>query len=141
MKLLVYSDLHLDMFPWDWKPSTQQMQGIDAVVLAGDIAEGTRGLVWARDTFPDTAIVYIDGNHEFYGHLHAIGAFVGEQIGMVGMGGTKHGDDPGSAVSVPARMSTGAVASQAASMRIIPAARAASGHRASIGQCRVTFMA
>lgn len=67
MKLLVYSDLHLDMFPWDWKPSTQQMQGIDAVVLAGDIAEGTRGLVWARDTFPDTAIVYIDGNHEFYG--------------------------------------------------------------------------
>ena len=66
MKLLVYSDLHLDFHADEIKPSAEFMQGIDAVVLAGDITEGTTGLRWARETFPDTAIVYVDGNHEFY---------------------------------------------------------------------------
>nr|CBA26741.1 hypothetical protein Csp_H40100 [Curvibacter putative symbiont of Hydra magnipapillata] len=40
----------------------------DLVVLAGDIDEGTRGLRWARESFPDKPIIYVAGNHEFYEH-------------------------------------------------------------------------
>ena len=67
MKMLVYSDLHLDFHVFRPQLTPAFMQKIDVVVLAGDITEGTTGLRWARETFPDTAIVYIDGNHEFYG--------------------------------------------------------------------------
>jgi predicted phosphodiesterase len=67
MKLLVYSDLHLDLYPLKLQLGSDFLKTIDVVVLAGDISEGTRGLLWARETFPDKAIVYVDGNHEFYG--------------------------------------------------------------------------
>jgi predicted phosphohydrolase len=40
----------------------------DAVVLAGDIDLGIRGLEWAAKTFPNLPVIYIAGNHEFYGH-------------------------------------------------------------------------
>ena len=40
----------------------------DVVVLAGDIDLGVRGLEWVAQAFPDTSIVYVAGNHEFYGH-------------------------------------------------------------------------
>jgi hypothetical protein len=39
----------------------------DVIVLAGDIAPGTRGLDWAARHFPHTPCVYVAGNHEFYG--------------------------------------------------------------------------
>lgn len=67
MKLLVYSDLHLDLYPLKLQLEPDFLQTIDVVVLAGDITEGSKGLHWARETFPDKAIVYVDGNHEFYG--------------------------------------------------------------------------
>jgi len=67
MKMLVYSDLHLDLHAFEPQLTRAYMQNIDVVVLAGDITEGTTGLRWARETFPDAAIVYVDGNHEFYG--------------------------------------------------------------------------
>lgn len=67
MKLLVYSDLHLDLCPLKLQLDPDFLKTIDVVVLAGDITEGTKGLPWARETFPDKAIVYVDGNHEFYG--------------------------------------------------------------------------
>lgn len=67
MKMLVYSDLHLDLHPIDLQLPPELLQAVDVVVLAGDITEGTAGLRWARDSFPNTAIVYVDGNHEFYG--------------------------------------------------------------------------
>lgn len=45
--------------------------GADVVVLAGDIANGVRGLDWAAATFPGLPVVYVTGNHEFYNHDHA----------------------------------------------------------------------
>jgi len=36
-------------------------------LLAGDIAVGTHGIEWARRHFADTPIIYVPGNHEFYG--------------------------------------------------------------------------
>ena len=38
----------------------------NVVALAGDILTEHYGLAWARRAFPDTPIVYVLGNHEFY---------------------------------------------------------------------------
>lgn len=67
MRMLVYSDLHLDLHPFEHQLPPEVLRDIDVVVLAGDVAEGAHGLRWAREAFPDTAIVYVDGNHEVYG--------------------------------------------------------------------------
>jgi 3',5'-cyclic AMP phosphodiesterase CpdA len=61
-RLRIFSDLHLEFFAWTPPPATA-----DAVVLAGDISVGVHGLQWARRQFPDTPVVYVPGNHEFYG--------------------------------------------------------------------------
>jgi predicted phosphodiesterase len=62
MNILVYSDLHLEFGPFD-PPATNA----DVVVLAGDIASDCKGLQWARRVFGNLPIVYVLGNHEFYG--------------------------------------------------------------------------
>ena len=69
MRLLIYSDLHLDAnhFPKVLPDGSRVDANADMVVLAGDINEGTRGMRWARETFPDKGILYVAGNHEFYG--------------------------------------------------------------------------
>jgi 3',5'-cyclic AMP phosphodiesterase CpdA len=36
-------------------------------VLAGDVARGTRGVRWARRWAGDRPVLYVAGNHEFYG--------------------------------------------------------------------------
>lgn len=66
MRLLVLSDLHVEVAPFD-PPDVQ----VDAVVLAGDIHNGAQALHWARAAFPRHEIVQIAGNHEFYdGEYH-----------------------------------------------------------------------
>jgi predicted phosphodiesterase len=57
----------------------------DVLVLAGDVHHGTKGLEWARAHFVDVPIVYVAGNHEYYGEampkltgeLHARAAELG----------------------------------------------------------------
>lgn len=61
MKLRIMSDLHIEFF--NFQPPEVQA---DAVVLAGDILNEHYGLIWARKAFPNTPIVYVMGNHEFY---------------------------------------------------------------------------
>jgi 3',5'-cyclic AMP phosphodiesterase CpdA len=64
MRLHVLSDLHLEHAPF--KPPQSDA---DAVILAGDIATGTAGVEWATREFPaDRPVLYLAGNHEFYGH-------------------------------------------------------------------------
>jgi predicted phosphodiesterase len=62
MKIRVLSDLHLEFAAW-----TPPAAAADVIVLAGDIHVGTRGLEWAREQFPSLPILYVVGNHEFYG--------------------------------------------------------------------------
>jgi predicted phosphodiesterase len=66
MRIRVLSDLHLEFK--DWSPPKADA---DVVVLAGDIHVGVKGIEWARRSFPSIPIVYVPGNHEFYGgHIH-----------------------------------------------------------------------
>lgn len=62
-RLHILSDLHVEF-------GAYQAAAVEAdvVVLAGDIGVGTEGLVFARQTWPDLPIVYVAGNHEYYGH-------------------------------------------------------------------------
>jgi predicted phosphodiesterase len=62
MKFHVLSDLHLEFATFD-----PFQTDADVVVLAGDIGKGVNGIYWARAAFPDKEIVYVPGNHEFYG--------------------------------------------------------------------------
>jgi predicted phosphodiesterase len=61
MRLRIFSDLHLEFAPF--QPSDR---GVDVVVLAGDIHLETRGVGWAAETFR-RPVVYVPGNHEYYG--------------------------------------------------------------------------
>lgn len=62
LRLRVLSDLHLEFA--DFVPPAVDC---DAVILAGDIHQGVAGLIWARRTFGPLPIVYVPGNHEYYG--------------------------------------------------------------------------
>ncbi len=62
MRLHILSDLHLE-----FEPFTPAAVDADAVVLAGDIHVGREGFNWAREAFPDRPVIYVLGNHEFYG--------------------------------------------------------------------------
>jgi hypothetical protein len=70
MRLLIYSDLHLENHPFT--PPASAVEKADVVILAGDIKEGS-GLASARRLFPAKDIVYVAGNHEFYdGHWERV---------------------------------------------------------------------
>lgn len=62
MRIRVYSDLHLEFCAF-----TPPAVEADAIVLAGDIGLGAKGILWAGRAFPETPVIYVVGNHEFYG--------------------------------------------------------------------------
>lgn len=62
VKILVLSDLHLE-----FEPLAATRTDADVVVLAGDIHVGEAGIEWARESFPDRPVIYVLGNHEYYG--------------------------------------------------------------------------
>jgi predicted phosphodiesterase len=62
MRLHILSDLHLE-----FEPFTPPAVAADAVILAGDVSAGRNGLKWALKSFPDRPVIYVFGNHEFYG--------------------------------------------------------------------------
>jgi Icc-related predicted phosphoesterase len=63
MKLHVLSDLHTEFA--DFSPPETDA---DVVILGGDIGVGLGGIEWAARRFPKTLVIYVPGNHEFYGH-------------------------------------------------------------------------
>ena len=62
MRLHILSDLHLEFVPF-----TPPAVEADAVILAGDVGTGRNGLKWILQTFLDRPVIYVLGNHEFYG--------------------------------------------------------------------------
>lgn len=64
MKIRIYSDLHLEFLKQEQYPD---FAPVDLVILAGDIHTCSKGVEWARRAFPDQQVVYVMGNHEYYG--------------------------------------------------------------------------
>ena len=64
MKIHILSDLHIEFS--QFQPHESSFAA-DVIVLAGDIWKKDQGIYWARATWPDKEIVYVTGNHEFYG--------------------------------------------------------------------------
>src|SRR5512132_2850782 len=62
MRLHILSDLHMEFAPFEPPPTDA-----DVVILAGDIGTGLKGFRWAQTTFPNCPVIYVLGNHEFYG--------------------------------------------------------------------------
>jgi Icc-related predicted phosphoesterase len=62
MRIHLLSDLHLRF----WKTPVPRVDA-DVVVLAGDTDERLHGIRWAKEAFGDTPVIYVLGNHEYYG--------------------------------------------------------------------------
>jgi Icc-related predicted phosphoesterase len=62
MRVHILSDLHLEFAPFQ----TNNVNS-DVVVLAGDVHTGRNGIKWILQTFADRPVIYVLGNHEFYG--------------------------------------------------------------------------
>lgn len=62
MRIRILSDLHLEFGPID----LPQVEA-DLVILAGDVHTKLNGIRWIREAIPDTPVIYLAGNHEYYG--------------------------------------------------------------------------
>lgn len=67
MRILVLSDLHLELWREYAPRIAPSVSRPDVVVLAGDIDLGARAVEWATQTFPGLPVLYVHGNHEAYG--------------------------------------------------------------------------
>lgn len=65
MKIQILSDIHIEFGPFEI-----QKTEADVVICAGDIGVGQVGLSWLKDTFEKIPILYILGNHEYYGKAY-----------------------------------------------------------------------
>lgn len=62
MRIQVLSDLHREFGDFEL-PEVD----CDCVIMAGDVANKLHGLNWLRRRYRDVPVIYICGNHEFYG--------------------------------------------------------------------------
>jgi predicted phosphohydrolase len=62
MKLHILSDPHLEFTPF-----LPPLLDTSVVILAGDIQPGDKGVIWAMANFQYSEVIYIPGNHEYYG--------------------------------------------------------------------------
>lgn len=68
MRILVLSDMHTEFWRNKAPVLPQIPANIDLVIAAGDIGVGVEGMHWVRGMFPESQIIYINGNHELYHH-------------------------------------------------------------------------
>ncbi|QEN03358.1 phosphoesterase [Thiospirochaeta perfilievii] len=65
MKIQILSDLHLEFDYRDYN-----FTKCDLLILAGDIHTGTKGLEWIQQQVSDIPVIYVMGNHEYYGYCY-----------------------------------------------------------------------
>ncbi len=65
MKIQILSDLHLEFDEF-----TFEDVGADVVILAGDIHVKDKGVAWAINSIGNAPVLYVLGNHEFYGRAY-----------------------------------------------------------------------
>jgi len=64
VRIHILSDLHNE-----FRELTGYGAEADITVLAGDIDLGEKGFAWARSAFAERPVIYVAGNHEYYGHV------------------------------------------------------------------------
>ena len=62
MRVHILIDLHLEFA--SFQPNNVKA---DVAVLAGDIHTGKNGIRWILKTLPNRPVIYVLGNHEYYG--------------------------------------------------------------------------
>lgn len=100
MKIQLLSDLHNEFLRRGKKVPGHQWSGVipqtdaDIIILVGDIDTGTKGAEWAISESERLGknIIYVLGNHEFYGHEYAS---LREKIAGLCEGTGVHCLDPG----------------------------------------------
>ena len=65
MKIQLFSDLHIE-----FGELSIDISGSDIVILAGDIHVRERGVKWILQNIKNVPVLYVLGNHEFYGETH-----------------------------------------------------------------------
>lgn len=72
MKIQIASDLHLDLLPRQdgSAPAIIERTDADVLILAGDIHDGCEGIDRFHAWNASTDIIYVAGNHEYYGHVY-----------------------------------------------------------------------
>ena len=65
MKVHVLSDLHVEFEDYQYLHTD-----CDVVVLAGDIHVKEKGISWALEQIGNKPVIYVLGNHEFYGKTY-----------------------------------------------------------------------
>jgi len=66
LKIHIISDLHTDLLPYT--PGTNQS---DYTIIAGDItSNGEKGFKWLNKYHKNKKIIWVCGNHEYYGKAH-----------------------------------------------------------------------
>ncbi|NRR32621.1 metallophosphoesterase family protein [Oxalobacteraceae bacterium] len=68
MRLLILSDLHLELWRDQAPKIDPALSQPDIVILAGDIDTGATAVTWAARNFEGIPVLYVHGNHEGYGH-------------------------------------------------------------------------
>ncbi len=68
MKLLVLSDLHIEISPWSIPSDSLALA--DVIILAGDIGLGQKTIPWIKENCLDKPVLWVWGNHEYWnGHF------------------------------------------------------------------------
>lgn len=65
MKVHILTDLHIEFGRFE-PPGTDA----ELVILAGDTDLGDKGISWAKDAFAGKPVLYVPGNHEYYGEVY-----------------------------------------------------------------------
>lgn len=68
MKIQVLSDVHLEFSGMDRELDPVAEVERDLLIVAGDLCEGTNGLPWLEHQCSLSPVVYVTGNHEYYGY-------------------------------------------------------------------------
>lgn len=67
LKLHILSDLHNEFVRGGAYQPDDVAKTADVIILAGDIGKGADGIGWASEAFKGKTIIYVPGNHEYYG--------------------------------------------------------------------------
>jgi len=65
VKIQILSDLHIEFEEFDYIETDS-----DVVILAGDIHVKDKGVLWAIENIRTKPVLYVLGNHEFYGKAY-----------------------------------------------------------------------